>query len=79
VFDARNAHWSFQTFPTSKQNYPISIMGGAANALGRRRSKAPTAHGLGRCTAWPTGRAFNFGNGRSTEGFILDGIRIHNV
>jgi hypothetical protein len=25
------------------------------------------------------GSGFNFGNGRSTEGFALDGIRIHNV
>ena len=32
-----------------------------------------------RCTAPRNGSGFNFGGGRSTAGFILDGIRIHNV
>jgi hypothetical protein len=82
VFDARDAHWSFQTFPTSKQNYPISIKGGAANACwigGVVEGTNPPTAGWAEMYSVANGSGFNFGNGRSTEGFILDGIRIHNV
>ena len=82
VFDARNARWSFQTFPIPRQNYPISIKGGAANACwigGVVEGTNPSTGGWAEMYSSANGSGFNFGGGRSTEGFILDGIRIHNV
>jgi hypothetical protein len=82
VFDARDARWSFQTYPTPKQNYPISIKGGAENACwigGLVEGTNPATGGWREMYTVANGSGFNFGNGRSTEGFTLDGIRIHNV
>jgi hypothetical protein len=82
IFDARDARWSFQTFPTPKQNYPISIRGGAANACwvgGLVEGTNPSTGGWREMYSLANGSGFNFGNGRSTEGFTLDGIRIYNV
>jgi hypothetical protein len=82
IFDARGARWSFQTFPTRKQNYPISIKGGAKDACwvgGLVEGSNPATAGWREMYDVANGSGFNFGNGRSTEGFTLDGIRIHNV
>ena len=82
VFDARDARWSFQTFPTPRQNYPISIKGGAENGCwvgGLVVGTNPATGGWREMYSAANGSGFNFGNGRSTEGFTLDGIRIHNV
>jgi hypothetical protein len=82
VFNARGARWSFQTFPTPRQNYPISIKGGAANACwigGLVAGTNPPTAGWGEMYSVANGSGFNFGDGRSTEGFTLDGIRMDNV
>ena len=82
VFDARDARWSFQTFPTPRQNYPISIKGGAENGCwvgGLVVGTNPATGGWREMYSAANGSGFNFGNDRSTEGFTLDGIRIHNV
>jgi hypothetical protein len=82
VFDARGATWLFQTFPTLEQNYPISIERGAQGACwvgGLVRGTNPESAGWRETYDVANGSGFNFGNGRSTEGFTLDGIRIHNV
>jgi hypothetical protein len=82
VFDARGATWHFQTFPTLKQNYPISIRGGARNACwvgGLVEGTNDLAAGWRETYNVANGSGFIFGNGRSTENFTLDGIRIDNV
>jgi hypothetical protein len=82
IFDARDARWSFQTFPTPKQNYPISIKGGAAHACwvgGLVEGTNPPAGGWREMYTAANGSGFNFGDGRSTAGFTIDGIRIVNV
>jgi hypothetical protein len=82
IFDARGARWQFQTFPTLKQNYPISIEGGAENAcwIGGL-VEGTNAQGAGWRATYDiaNGSGFLFGNGRNTESFTLDGIRIDNV
>jgi hypothetical protein len=82
MFDARGATWRFQTFPTLQQNYPISIRGGAQNACwvgGLVLGTNDPAAGWRETYDVANGSAFNFGDGRSTEDFTLDGIRIDNV
>jgi hypothetical protein len=82
IFDARNARWNFETFPTPKQNYPISIKGGAQHACwvgGLVEGTNPTTGGWREMYTAANGSGFNFGDDRSTQGFTLDGIRIHNV
>jgi hypothetical protein len=82
VFDARGATWQFQTFPTLEQNYPISIKGGARNGCwigGVVQGTNPETAGWRETYNVANGSGFNFGDGQSTEGFTLDGIRIDNV
>ncbi|MGH6897897.1 MAG: hypothetical protein ACREJ5_15355 [Geminicoccaceae bacterium] len=82
VFDARGATWRFQTFPTLEQNYPISIKGGARNGCwigGLVQGTNPETAGWRETYDVANGAGFNFGNGQSTHGFTLDGIRIDNV
>ena len=79
-FDARGARWSFQTFPTVLQNYPIDI---------RRASDVCWAGGLVVGTnpldaGWS--ETYRVANGAAlingsptTPGFTVDGIRLHNV
>jgi hypothetical protein len=82
VFDARGRHLAFSEFPTLKQNYPISIRGGARNACwvgGLVEGTNDLAAGWRETYNVANGSGFIFGNGRSTENFTLDGIRIDNV
>jgi hypothetical protein len=82
IFDARGATWRFQTFPTLKQNYPISIKGGARNGCwigGLVQGTNSETAGWRETYDVANGSGFNFGGGRSTQGFTLNGIRIDNV
>jgi hypothetical protein len=82
TFDARGATWQFQTFPTLKQNYPISIKGGARNGCwigGLVQGTNSETGGWRETYDVANGSGFNFGGGHGTEGFTLDGIRIDNV
>jgi hypothetical protein len=82
AFDARGARWRFQTYPTPRAADPVRITGGGQDACfvgGLVEGANPAAAGWEEIYDQSNGAAFAFGGDDPLHGFVLDGIRIHNV
>ncbi|MCA9582106.1 MAG: hypothetical protein KC416_09965 [Myxococcales bacterium] len=78
-YDARQANWSFQTFPVVKQAYPVDLRGNdhVCWAGGRIVGTNPTDAGWRETYSVSNGAGIILGGDLSHV--VIDGLRAHNV